>query len=144
MEELESSGVEVTTNYLLIHELADENDIYNFLSSVNNADSDEAYMGEDGDSIYDIIEDEDSLSPDSLLIERMQKERALNLLDILDDKTQLIIRSYFGIDCKALSCEEIAEQHQDKLGFKTRQRVHQLLKEGITEIQKQLNNETNQ
>ena len=138
MEELEAEGVEVSTNYLLLHELVSENDINNFLLSVQNGDSDEDYLSEDGDSIYDITEDEASLPADALLIQRIRKERVLQLLEVLDNKTQLIIKSFYGIGCDPLSCEEIAEQHQNELGFKTRQRVHQLLKEGITTIQKKL------
>lgn len=83
-------------------------------------------------SMYDLIGENESPSPDKPLLERSLKKEVDRTLATLDNREANIIRYYFGLDgMHAHSLEEIG--HEMNL---TRERVRQLKQKALTRLQK--------
>lgn len=140
IDELESTGVEASASYLLIHELVSENDLTNYLNSADTLS--DIIINEEGDDLYSLIEDEDSLEADAYAIQRLDRDRITTLLKPLDKKIRFIIEAYYGFHSPSqLTFQEIADEFGTKLGFHSKMRVNQLFNEGITIIKNKLENE---
>jgi RNA polymerase primary sigma factor len=87
-------------------------------------------VNDEGGSMYDVMEEKDSLSPDKeLLFESLRKEieRSLNTLTIREAD---VIRLYFGLNGQAsLTLEEIGERFE-----LTRERVRQIKEKAVRRL----------
>lgn len=93
----------------------------------------DAPIGEDGEGqVKDIIEDENIVAPDEHLDLFFNKERASNLLEILNERERRILELRFGlIDGETKTLAEIASE----LGV-SRERIRQLEEAALAKIQK--------
>jgi RNA polymerase primary sigma factor len=87
-------------------------------------------VNDEGGSMYDVMEEKDSLSPDKeLIFESLRKEieRSLNTLTIREAD---VIRLYFGLNGQAaLTLEEIGERFE-----LTRERVRQIKEKAVRRL----------
>ena len=87
-------------------------------------------VNDEGGSMYDVMEEKDSLSPDKALIfESLRKEieRSLNTLTVREAD---VIRLYFGLNGQAsLTLEEIGERFE-----LTRERVRQIKEKAVRRL----------
>src|ERR1700758_400653 len=87
-------------------------------------------VNDEGGSMYDVMEEKDSLSPDKeLLFESLRKEieRSLNTLTVREAD---VIRLYFGLNGQAsLTLEEIGERFE-----LTRERVRQIKEKAVRRL----------
>jgi RNA polymerase primary sigma factor len=93
----------------------------------------DAPIGEDGEGqVKDIIEDENIIAPDEHLDLFFNKERAANLLEMLNERERRILELRYGlVDGETKTLAEIA----DEMGV-SRERVRQLEEAAIGKIQK--------
>lgn len=90
---------------------------------------------EDGLALDDLLTDERSKSPDALLIESDDLERALAGVDRLDDREATVIRMRFGLDPYVpMTLREVGEN----LGL-TRERVRQLETQALLKLVSSMN-----
>jgi RNA polymerase primary sigma factor len=101
--------------------------------SIAKMSSLDAPIGEDGDGqVKDIIEDQTMAQPDEELESFMNKERAMGLLDMLNERERKIIELRFGlIDGNTKTLAEIA----DEMGV-SRERIRQVEAATIKKIRK--------
>jgi len=72
-------------------------------------------------SIWDLLEDKNTLTPYENLIKKMLKEKLEEIFEMLDDRERKIIKMRFGIDGRRYTLDEIAKE----FGI-TRERVRQI------------------
>jgi RNA polymerase primary sigma factor len=85
----------------------DATTIESSLVSHSSLDAKLAY-DEDSSSFLDLISDENGVSTDSVLIDESLKKDIERALSVLTKKEMYIIKSFYGIGCKELSKEDIA------------------------------------
>ncbi|MHC4151940.1 MAG: sigma-70 family RNA polymerase sigma factor [Planctomycetota bacterium] len=109
------------------------NKIVKMLGSVKESATDED--PDEDQALETILEDTTSPRPEDSLLEAEEKEKALRLFDYINPREAVILRLHYGLDgLKPLSLKEIAEVL--KL---TRERVRQILREGLTHLYEQMN-----
>ena len=110
-------------------------EISKVLTKVSSLD---APIGEEGEGqIKDIIEDETLASPDEELETFFNKERAEDLLAMMDERERKILDMRFGIsDGNALTLAEIAK----KLGV-SRERIRQIEAQTLKKLRKLIKNQ---
>jgi RNA polymerase primary sigma factor len=109
------------------------NKIVKMLGSVKESVADE--NPDEDQALETILEDTDSPRPEDPLLDAEQKEKALRLVDYIDPRETIILRLHYGLDgLEPLSLKEIAEQL--KL---TRERIRQILREGLTKLYDYMN-----
>lgn len=93
----------------------------------------DAPIGEEEDSqIIDLIEDENSASPDAEIKKLMDKERVNNLLEIMTGREKEILDMRFGLkDGKSRTLAEVA----DKLGV-SRERIRQIEEAALKKLRR--------
>lgn len=81
-------------------------------------------------TMYDFIENEDSTSPDSLIVEKELKQSIKNSLSLLTDKEEEVLRMRFGIDRDdTVTLDDIGKK------FKlTRERIRQIEKKALKKL----------
>ncbi len=91
----------------------------------------EAPIGEDGESqVMDLVQDENSDSPDKTVERFMDKERVQNLLSIMNEREKEVLDMRFGLpDGKTHTLAEVAA----KLGI-SRERVRQIEEEALKKL----------
>ena len=106
-------------------------------NSITKISSLDAPIGESGDGhVRDIIEDQNIASPDQELEEFFNKERAMELLDILSEREKKIIIMRFGLlDGDGKTLADIASV----LGV-SRERIRQIEGAAIKKIRKEMEN----
>ena len=104
-------------------------------NSIAKMSSLDAPIGEDGDGqVKDIIEDQTMAQPDEELETFMNKERAVGLLNMLNERERKIIEMHFGlVDGNTKTLAEIA----DEMGV-SRERIRQVEAATIKKIRKLL------
>jgi RNA polymerase sigma factor (sigma-70 family) len=109
------------------------NQIVKMLGSVKESADDE--NPQEDQVLETILEDNTSPRPEDKLLEAEEREKALRLVNYIDPRETIILRLHYGLDgLKPLSLKEIAEQL--KL---TRERVRQILREGLTKLYEYMN-----
>jgi RNA polymerase primary sigma factor len=90
----------------------------------------QGFQEESGISFHDLLPDYRAESPDVVLAKEEERTHLLGLLDRLSQRAALILRLHFGLDGEVpATLEEIG----NRLGL-TRERVHQIEKEALTEL----------
>lgn len=81
-------------------------------------------------TMYDFIENEDSTSPDSLIVEKELKQSIKHSLSLLTDKEEEVLRMRFGIDREdTVTLDDIGKK------FKlTRERIRQIEKKALRKL----------
>jgi RNA polymerase primary sigma factor len=81
-------------------------------------------------TLYDFIEDEDSVSPDRLVVDYELKESIRNSLSLLSVKEEEVLRMRFGIDrSEVVTLDDIGRK------FKlTRERIRQIEKKALRKL----------
>src|SRR4051812_8294884 len=87
-------------------------------------------INEDGGSMYDLMENEESLSPDKFLISESLKQEILRALATLTDREADVVKLFFGIaGSHPHSLEEIGEKFD-----LTRERVRQIKEKAVRRL----------
>jgi RNA polymerase primary sigma factor len=97
------------------------------LPSMSNLDD---TINEDGDTLVDIIKNDDALSPDhSFNSKDILKNKLKNLLDNLDERERAIIEDYYGLSGSPRTLEDIGEDFN-----LTKERVRQIKEKSLRKL----------
>lgn len=92
----------------------------------------EASIGDEDGQVMDLIEDQNSVSPDAEISQMMNKERVESLLEITSKREKIVLDMRFGLeDGKTHTLAEVAR----KLGI-SRERVRQIEEEAFKKLRK--------
>ncbi len=104
-------------------------------SNTRHVSVDAPFSDSDDNSLLDVLVNDDAPMADrSLVIESLRDEIAA-ALNILNDREQKIIKSFYGIGCQEMTLEEIG--HATGL---TRERVRQIKEKAIRKLRNSTNN----
>ena len=117
--------------------LGDVNDVLVCLNRTYSMDNKVSEDDGDSQTMVDIMEDENSLSPESVLMDKSAKIDIKRCLDKLSYREAAVIKSYFGLDCNALTLEEIGEN----LGL-TRERARQIKEKALRRLKQSFMSKT--
>jgi len=102
-------------------------DKFSLLPSMTDLDM---QINEEGDTLIDIIKNEDSLSPDHSFDNKdTLKERLMGILSKLDEREKMIIEDYYGISGQPRTLEDIG----DDLNL-TKERVRQIKEKSLRKL----------
>ena len=89
--------------------------------------------GDDEDSVLgDFIEDEDAASPEDSAASQLLKEQVLDILGVLTEREQKIVKMRFGLeDGKSHTLEEVGQEFAV-----TRERIRQIEAKALTKLRK--------
>jgi RNA polymerase primary sigma factor len=89
--------------------------------------------GDDEDSVLgDFIEDEDAASPEDSAASQLLKEQVQDILSVLTEREQKIVRMRFGLDSgKSHTLEEVGQEFAV-----TRERIRQIEAKALTKLRK--------
>lgn len=103
------------------------NDKFSLLPSMTDLDM---QINEEGDTLIDIIKNEDSLSPDHSFDNKGSlKECLMGILNKLDEREKMIIEDYYGISGQPRTLEDIGED----LNL-TKERVRQIKEKSLRKL----------
>ncbi len=104
----------------------------NFWLSTTTSSLEASIGDEDEGQVMDLVEDQNSVSPDMEISRFMNKERVENLLEIMNERERKILDMRFGLaDGKAHTLAEVAR----KLGV-SRERIRQIEEEALKKLRK--------
>lgn len=87
-------------------------------------------LNEDGDTLMDVIVNNNIESPDSALnTEQTLKDKLLLMLDILDERERIIIEDYFGLSGNTRTLEDIGNDFD-----LTKERVRQIKEKALRKL----------
>lgn len=87
-------------------------------------------INEEGDTLFDIIKNEDADMPDATFNTKdMLKSKLMGLLNILDDREKVIIEDYFGISGSPRTLEDIGTDFS-----LTKERVRQIKEKALRKL----------
>jgi len=87
-------------------------------------------INEDGDTLIDIVKNEDSLSPDhSFDNSQTLREKLMGILDTLDEREKMIICDYYGLTGSCRTLEDIGEDFN-----LTKERVRQIKEKSLRKL----------
>jgi len=93
-------------------------------------------INEEGDTLIDIIKNEDADMPDEVFNTKdVLKERLRGILVILDERERIIIEDYFGISGTPRTLEEIGNEFN-----LTKERVRQIKEKALRKLRNESNN----
>ena len=102
-------------------------DKFAYLPSIVNLNSE---INEDGDTLIDLIENKDSLSPDhSFNNDKQIKDGLLHILNILDEREKAIILDYYGLSGTPRTLEDIGNEFS-----LTKERVRQIKEKALRKL----------
>lgn len=102
-------------------------DKYTSLPSIINLDMD---INEDGDTLFDIIKNEDADMPDEVFQTKdLLKSKLMSLLGILDEREKIIVEDYFGISGTPRTLEDIGGDFN-----LTKERVRQIKEKALRKL----------
>jgi RNA polymerase primary sigma factor len=88
------------------------------------------HINDEGDTLMEMIENLDSPSPDEMFDTKGQlKSKLKDVMNILDDREQIIIRDYFGISGTPKTLEEIGDSFE-----LTKERVRQIKEKALRKL----------
>lgn len=87
-------------------------------------------INEDGDTLVDIIKNENADSPEEFFNNKdVVKKQLVQLLDVLDDRERIIIEDYFGLSGTPRTLEDIGEDFS-----LTKERVRQIKEKALRKL----------
>lgn len=98
--------------------------------SLRHVSLDAPIHNEEGDNLYDVLLNEDSLCPDKYLIDNSLYKDIERSLSTLNEREADIIRNYFGLNGH---CQQTMEEIGDEFGL-TRERVRQIKERTIKKM----------
>jgi RNA polymerase primary sigma factor len=102
-------------------------DKYTSLPTIINLNSD---INEDGDTLFDIIKNEDADMPDEAFQTKdLLKSKLMSLLGILDEREKIIVEDYFGISGTPRTLEDIGGDFN-----LTKERVRQIKEKALRKL----------
>lgn len=109
-------------------------DIDECVNFSNNSLSMDKPINEEGDSLYDIFENDNSSKPDSDLMQNSLKKNIKDLLSTLSERESFILRKHYGLDGETETpLEDIAEMLD-----LTKERIRQIKNNTLEKIQKRM------
>jgi RNA polymerase primary sigma factor len=94
---------------------------------------DQPIRDDDYNSLIDFTQDKYNLNPDELYKAKMLDEFVLNIINVLDEREQAIIKMRFGIECDEKTLEEIGKNYNI-----SKERVRQIQKRAIDKLRDHL------
>ena len=88
--------------------------------------------GEDEETIEYYLEDTKTLTPEEAFFEKQKAEAISTALNKLEERQRNVVKNYYGIDCDEISLAEIGR----RLNI-SRERVRQILKNGLLKLQEE-------
>lgn len=87
-------------------------------------------INEEGDTLIDIVKNEDSLSPDDSFDNKdVLKKRLMDILNKLDERERIIIEDYYGLTGTPRTLEDIGDEFN-----LTKERVRQIKAKGLRKL----------
>jgi len=87
-------------------------------------------INEDGDTLIDVIKNENADSPDSVFDNKdVLKNQLMSLLSVLDEREKVIVEDYFGISGTPRTLEDIGEDFS-----LTKERVRQIKEKALRKL----------
>ena len=87
-------------------------------------------LNEDGDTLINIIKNENAESPDHVFnTKQILREKLLNIIGILENREKIIIEDYFGLNGTTRTLEEIGEDFN-----LTKERVRQIKEKALKKL----------
>jgi len=92
-------------------------------------------INEDGDTLIDMIVNQDSVSPDAAFDTKdLLKDKLMSLLNVLDDREKIIVGDYFGLTGTPRTLEDIGSD----FGL-TKERVRQIKEKALRRLRNDCN-----
>jgi RNA polymerase primary sigma factor len=87
-------------------------------------------INEDGDTLIDMIADQNAVMPDEIFnTKELLKEKLFSIMRVLDDREKIIIEDYFGISGQNRTLEEIGNEFN-----LTKERVRQIKEKALRKL----------
>jgi RNA polymerase primary sigma factor len=88
------------------------------------------HINEDGDTLIDIIKNENVESPDAIFSTKdLLKDKMMNIMGVLDERERVIVEDYYGITGTPRTLEDIGSDFS-----LTKERVRQIKEKALRKL----------